>query len=215
MNPEAYDAWYHTPRGAWIGDLEFHLLVDLLRARTGESLLDVGCGTGYFTRRLAREAGLRTTGIDPDPQSLAYARKQGEPGEVYLCGLAEQLPFADRSFECTVCITALCFIADERRALSEMLRVTRRRLVLGLLNRRSLLYLREGRAGGSGGYRGARWHTVREVRALLVDLAVRRPQIRSAVFLPTGSLLARTIELLAPSRWPLGGFLAIAVDQAS
>jgi len=71
MKPEQYDAWYRTPRGAWIGDTEFRLLLRLLAPQRGETLLDVGCGTGYFTRRCAREAGLQATGVDPDPQWLA------------------------------------------------------------------------------------------------------------------------------------------------
>ena len=74
VNPEQYDAWYRTPRGAWIGDIEFRMLVGMLRAQPGDGLLDVGCGTGYFSRRFAREAGLQVSGVDPDPAWLAYAR---------------------------------------------------------------------------------------------------------------------------------------------
>lgn len=44
-DPAAYEAWYHTPRGHWIGDLEFILLQNLLRPEADASLLDVGCGT--------------------------------------------------------------------------------------------------------------------------------------------------------------------------
>ena len=64
-DPAAYEAWYHAPRGAWIGDREFSLLTSLLHPQPGASLLDVGCGTGWFSRRFA-EFGLRVTGIDPD-----------------------------------------------------------------------------------------------------------------------------------------------------
>jgi len=31
MTPERYDAWYETPRGRWIGEIEYRLLVELLR----------------------------------------------------------------------------------------------------------------------------------------------------------------------------------------
>jgi hypothetical protein len=45
IDPAAYEAWYHTPRGGWIGDREFALLQNMLRPEAGASLLDAGCGT--------------------------------------------------------------------------------------------------------------------------------------------------------------------------
>ena len=75
MTPESYDAWYHMPRGRWIADAEYRLLRDGLRASPGSSVLDVGCGTGYFTRRFAAD-GFVTTGIDPDAGMLRYAAAQ-------------------------------------------------------------------------------------------------------------------------------------------
>ncbi len=209
LSAERYDAWYRTPRGACIGDAEFRLLAGLLQAAAGERLLDVGCGTGYFTRRFARDGRLAVTGIDPDPHRIAYAAAHASPCDQYLVGDARELPFPDRSFDCTVCVTALCFIADERAALREMLRVTRRRLVLGLLNRASLLYLRK-RATAS--YRGAHWHTARDVRALFGGLPAHELRLRSAVFLPGGGAFARRVEAWLPASWLAGGFLAAAVD---
>ena len=47
----AYDTWYRTEKGQWIGDAEFSLLMKLLHPIANQSLLDVGCGTGYFTQR--------------------------------------------------------------------------------------------------------------------------------------------------------------------
>jgi hypothetical protein len=41
-DPAAYEAWYHTPRGAWIGGLESALLLRLLQPHPGQTLLDVG-----------------------------------------------------------------------------------------------------------------------------------------------------------------------------
>lgn len=214
VTPGQYDAWYRTPRGAWIGGIEFRMLVGMLRAQPGDGLLDVGCGTAYFSRRFAREAGLTVTGIDPDREWLAHAHQQARPGEQFVEGRAEQLPFEDRSFDCTVSVTALCFIDAQRRALQEMLRVTRRRVVLGLLNRHSLLHRQVGRRGGVGGYRGAHWHTPAEIRKLFEGLPIANLELRSAIFLPGGGRVARLVEPTTPPRLLLGGFLAVAADAA-
>ena len=214
MDAADYDAWYETERGRWIGDTEYRLLRRVLAPASGDSLLDVGCGSGHFTRRFAREH-LRVTGLDPDADMLRYAAAHAAAGEPYLLGDARALPFAARSFELCVCITALCFIRDESRALAEMVRVTRRRLVLGLLNRHSLLYLQKGRAGGAGAYHGAHWHTRAEVGELFEGLPLAHIKLRSAVFLPGGSPFAQRFERALPQRLPWGSFLVVSADLAA
>lgn len=211
MMPAQYDAWYNTPRGRWIGDREFEQLRTMLNPVPGETLLDVGCGTGYFSRRFAREAGLKVTGVDIDPDMIAFARVQA-PEIEFALGNAERLSFADSSFDHVIAVTSLCFVADEQRAVSEMKRIARSRLVLGLLNRNSLLY-RQKRRGQS--YAGARWHSRAEARELLEDAGCEDISLKSAVFVPEGSLPTRMIERLLPSQLPFGGFLAVAGRRSS
>lgn len=74
MNPAEYDAWYDSPRGSWVGETEFQLLRHLLDAKPGDNILDVGCGTGWFTRRFSMLSELDVTGVDPDSAWLAYAK---------------------------------------------------------------------------------------------------------------------------------------------
>ena len=208
---EDYDAWYRTPRGAWIGDVEFGALRRALATRPGERVLDVGCGTGYFTRRLAAECALDVVGVDPNRAWLDFAQARAAGREHYCAGRAEALPFSDASFERTVSVTALCFVADPNRALAEIVRVTRTRVVLGLLHRRSLLYVNKGRGGGAGAYRGAHWHTQREVRQLFAGLPIAGLTMATAVLLPGGGRAARAAEPAAA--WlPVGAFLVVAAD---
>lgn len=207
-----YDAWYRTPRGAWIGEREFNLLHRALAPRPGETLLDVGCGTGYFTRLFAQRTGVQVVGLDPNLDWLAFARDAGTPACV--AGRAERLPFRDASFDLSIAVTSLCFIRAQAEALREIVRVTRRRLALGLLNRRSLLYLQKGRGGGAGAYRGAHWHTAAEVRALFAPMPVRDLRLENAIFLPGGGPIARTVERALPERVLLGGFLLAVADVA-
>lgn len=208
--PSAYEAWYDTPRGHWIGATEYALAQRELAAIPGETLLDVGCGTGWFTRRFAAD-GLLATGLDPNPEWLAYARAHSKPDLHWVDGDARQLPFTDNSFDRVTSIAALCFVADERQAVAEILRVTRRSFAIGWLNRSSLLYRQK---AGSGAYRGARWHTANEVRAFFHNLPVANLRLTSAVFLPGGGMTARAMERLLPNRLPWGALLIAAGDKA-
>lgn len=209
MNPNEYEAWYQTARGSWIAGREFGLMMRLMNPPTGATLLDIGCGTGHFSRRFAA-AGLRVTGLDPDAAMLDYARELGG-GVDYLRGTGTVLPFDDNAYDHVAAVTSLCFIADPERALREMWRVSRRAVLLGLLNRRSLLYRQK---RGHGAYRGARWDTPAEVRRWARRLEPA-PQItvRSAIFLPSGGVFARAVEAVLPGTLPWGGFLAILLCQ--
>lgn len=136
----------------------------------GTTLLDVGTGTGHFACLYAA-AGLRLTGLDPDTAALDYTLTLG--GEIdYCAGDVLALPFADGSFDYCTSVTALCFVSDPARALAEMWRVTRRGVVLGLLNRRSLLYRQK---AGRGSYAGARWDDAAEVSGWAAALSPAPP----------------------------------------
>lgn len=209
MKPDAYEAWYESPRGRWISDTEYALLKSLLRPTPDGSLLDIGCGTGHFTRLFARDTRGAVVGLDPDGEALAYARTHTALQERYVAGRAEELPFPDRSFDCALCVTVLCFVDDPLQSLRELVRVTRQRFVVGLLNRHSLLWWRKGRDGGSSGYRGAHWHTAAEIRSQLARVGVRDVEVRSAVILPGGGVVARAVESCWPRQLLIGSFLAV------
>lgn len=210
MKPGDYDAWYDTARGAWIGATEFALARRELAALPGATLLDVGCGSGWFTRRFAADGAI-ATGLDTNPDWLTYARAHSDSSIHWVDGDAQHLPFADEQFDHVVSIAALCFVADERRAVAEIVRVTRRRFAIGWLNRASLLYRQK---VGSGAYRGASWHTADEVRAFFHDLPVAHLKLTSAVFLPQGGISARAVERLLPNHLRCGALLIAAGDKA-
>ncbi|WP_066583380.1 class I SAM-dependent methyltransferase [Cellulomonas timonensis] len=72
------------------GDLDAYLqMVEEFGART---VLDVGCGTGVFARRLA-DRGIEVVGVDPARASLDVARaKPGSERVQWICGDATSLP---------------------------------------------------------------------------------------------------------------------------
>lgn len=209
---EEYDRWYETPRGRWIGQREIQLILEALQPRVGESLLDVGCGTGFFTRALGRALSGPIMGVDVNSAWVKYARRRDPVRASYEVADARALPYEDRSFDLVVSVAALCFIEEERAAVGNMVRVARRRVAIGLLNRRSLLWLQKGRKGGRGGYRGARWHTAAEAKELFRGLAVHDVHVRSAVHIPSGGWVAQAIEHWWPLWFCTGAFIVVVAD---
>ncbi len=212
MQAAEYDAWYQTPRGRWVGETESDLLRRMLGPQSGENLLDVGCGTGFFTRRFARGSQSAVTGLDPHRDWLAFARRHAVGTENYVNGSALALPFAAGGFDLVMAVAALCFIPDQRLALAEMLRVARRRIALGLLNRHSLLYWQKGRGGGQGAYRGAHWHSAAQVRELFAGQPVRNLRKAFSIFAPGGGWIAQQLESVLPASLPLGSFFVVTAD---
>jgi glycosyltransferase involved in cell wall biosynthesis/ubiquinone/menaquinone biosynthesis C-methylase UbiE len=102
----------------------------------GSSILDVGCGTGWWLERLAAPDGRRgvagadariLTGLELLPDRVAAARRRVPAAEVQL-GDARVLPFEAGSFDAVTLFTVLSSLAtvnDAERALSEARRVLR------------------------------------------------------------------------------------------
>jgi SAM-dependent methyltransferase len=83
-------------------DPEGHVLAAMrnLAPWDGRTLVDLGCGTGFWLPGYARDAA-RVIGIEPDPalRARAEARIRDVPGTEVLPGSAEHLPLADRSVD--------------------------------------------------------------------------------------------------------------------
>ncbi len=106
-------------------------LVEEAELRPGETILEVGCGTGVLDRWLARRTGGKNPIVGADinryllREAAALARKDGlEETIAFREGNAEALPFADGSFDVTMAVTVIEEVVADRM-LGEMVRVTR------------------------------------------------------------------------------------------
>ena len=119
VGEEAYDAFM----GRYSKRLA-PLFADFAGVRSGERALDVGAGTGALTEALLAR-GCEVSAAEPSPQ-FCDALRRGFPGIEVREATAEELPFADGSFDVALAQLVVAFVADAPRAVAEMARVARR-----------------------------------------------------------------------------------------
>jgi 2-polyprenyl-3-methyl-5-hydroxy-6-metoxy-1,4-benzoquinol methylase len=115
-HPDPYKRFFYGSR--------FRAVLDALDPHPGEEILEVGCGSGYYTRELAR-LGAVVTATEYAPSALAQARRNvGEVADFRLED-AQRLSFADASFDKVLSSEVIEHVPDPERAVSEASRVLR------------------------------------------------------------------------------------------
>jgi ubiquinone/menaquinone biosynthesis C-methylase UbiE len=117
----------------WSAQLEpaHSLMLDMVALRPGERVLDVACGTGLVSFRVAETVGRRgaVVGTDISGEMVEAARgsaaKRGLNNASFERSDAEELPFTDASFDAAVCGLGLMYVPDPVKALCEMRRLLR------------------------------------------------------------------------------------------
>ena len=112
----------------WINQLYAHFL-DI---KPGQKVVDVGCGTGDFTRFLARlsDGKAKILGIDSNPRSIPAAVSDTEKAGLsksisYKVGDVFEIPVNDNYANLTCCRTLLMHLTDPLKAIKEMARITK------------------------------------------------------------------------------------------
>lgn len=72
LKPEDLDAWYETTRGRCIGQQEFSSVMKLITPTAGQTSLDIGSETDYFSHNF-RQNGLNVIVLDTDKAMNYYA----------------------------------------------------------------------------------------------------------------------------------------------
>lgn len=153
---EEYDAWFDGNRVLYQSELEA-LRTFIPRGGKG---LDIGTGTGRFAGELGIEIG-----IEPAPNMADLARKKGLDVKI---ARAEELPFADETFDFAMMVTVDCFLDDMEAAYREGHRVLKPggRLIIGMLDKHGAIATQYRRTEDPDSvYSQASFHTPGEIEA--------------------------------------------------
>ncbi len=103
----------------------------------GQSVCDVGCGTGALLKqiRAAKGGEGRYTGVDFVVDDAAKIE-----GVNYVAARIEKLPFPDRAFDTVICTHVIEHLLDYRKAIEELRRVAARRLIVVVPREREYRY---------------------------------------------------------------------------
>ncbi|HEY8732601.1 MAG TPA: class I SAM-dependent methyltransferase, partial [Candidatus Limnocylindria bacterium] len=100
-------------------------IADYAGVHPGQRVIDVGCGPGALTRELVDRLGpTNVIAVDPS-ESFVTAIRERFPAVEVRRATAEQLPFADRTFDAALAQLVVHFMADPVAGLREMARVVR------------------------------------------------------------------------------------------
>ena len=103
----------------------------LMDLRPGERVLDLGCGSGWATRLLARLVGEgpqgfgQVIGVDISDEMVRHARAASKDFEnvMFVLGSAAQIPWEENFFDKVLSVESFYYYPDQDRALAELFRV--------------------------------------------------------------------------------------------
>lgn len=136
-----YDSWYESKIGAFADKVQTQLAFSLFKPEKGMRILDVGCGTGNFSLKLAK-MGLDVVGIDISGNMLKIAESKAKAEGLKIDFLnvdAQDMKFKDEFFDGIISMAAIEFFRRPERALKEMFRVAKKggEILVGTINRDS------------------------------------------------------------------------------
>jgi ubiquinone/menaquinone biosynthesis C-methylase UbiE len=141
---DEFNRWAEAGRGE---EMEAHHLniteqtIRIMDLKPGERVLDLGCGTGWATRLLARLVGEgpegfgQVIGIDISDEMIRRGRAASRDFEnvLFVWGSAQQIPWEENFFDKVLSVESFYYYPDQDRTLAELFRVMAPRARMFLL----------------------------------------------------------------------------------
>lgn len=210
-----YDLWYEKPLGKFVDEVETKLALELFQPKPGMYVLDVGCGTGNFSIKLAK-LGVKVVGIDISEEMLKIAREKAKrlglqiefvKMDVY------SLQFPSDHFDGVFSMATFEFIHEPKRAFEEMMRVLKPsgHLLIGTINKDSPwgeLYEERAKQDPTSVFRHASFKTEKDLEELDPKNLVK---IAQCVFIPPNAFEEQLNwdEEKRLSKTQRGGFIVV------
>ena len=131
---EEFNRWAQAGEGEKMRQHHLNITEKTIRImdlRPGERVLDLGCGSGWATRLLARLVGDgpegfgQVVGVDVADEMIRQARAESKDFDniLYVWGSAQQIPWEENFFDKVLSVESFYYYADQDRALAELFRV--------------------------------------------------------------------------------------------
>lgn len=193
-----YDTWFEKHPDYYLAELE---AVRSFIPASGSGV-EIGVGTGRFAAPLGIPIG-----VEPAPRMANLARHRGI--EV-VPGMAEDLPFADGSFDFAVMVTVVCFLDDVAQAFREACRILNPNgtLIIGFIDRESGLGRHYSqKKEQSPFYHAATFYSVKELERLLTEADFSGFAYRQTL------MPGETTDLTVREGYGSGGFVVIQAHK--
>src|SRR5246500_3071458 len=131
---QEFNRWAEAGEGEKMENHHLNITEKTLRRmdrRPGERVLDLGCGSGWATRLLARlvadgpEGFGQVVGVDVSDEMIRQARASSKDFEnvMFVWGSATQIPWEENFFDKVLSVESFYYYPDQERALAELFRV--------------------------------------------------------------------------------------------
>lgn len=112
----------------------YSALISLVKPLSPKTILDAGCGEGFSMNKLSINGiGEKIEGIEFSKEAISFGKKLF-PNLIFREGSVYNLPYEDDSFDLIICTEVLEHLEEPAKALKEMLRVSKKYLIISVPN---------------------------------------------------------------------------------